>query len=129
MIVDDSQIVTELTAFLLENLGYETVQFTEGRMAIEYLDDTESPYPDLIVCDHYLGTKGDIRKTGYRILNKLEQYGIHIPVVIMSGNSNDRIIDKYFELGVDAYVCKDQDNFIDDLEEEIEYILNKQQKE
>jgi CheY-like chemotaxis protein len=116
MIVDDSQIVTELTAFLLENLGYETVQFTDGEKAVEYLDSTENPYPELIVCDHYLGSRSDIRKNGFKILHKLKQFGVNIPVVIASGTNDERVIDKYYEMGVSGFVSKDTPNYIDELE-------------
>jgi two-component system phosphate regulon response regulator PhoB len=116
MIVDDSQIVTELTAFIMEQLGYETVQFTDGQQAIEYLDATENPFPELIVCDHYLGSRSDIRKNGFRILNKLKQYGVHIPVVIASGTNDERVVNKYYEMGVSGFVSKDTPNYIDELE-------------
>ena len=125
MIVDDSQIVTELTAFLMENIGYETVKFTNGTDALDYLDSTENPYPELIVCDHYLGSRGDIRKNGFRILSKLKQFGVDIPVVIASGTNDERVIEKYYEMGVSDFVSKDTPNYIDELERVVLKTLSK----
>jgi CheY-like chemotaxis protein len=119
MVIDDSAIVTQLTAFIMEQLGYEAIQFTDGQSALDYLNSNETTYPDLIVCDHYLGSRSIVRKNGFKILKKLSQFGVDIPVIIASGATDQRIVDKYYDIGVIGYVSKDTPNYIDELERNV----------
>jgi CheY-like chemotaxis protein len=129
LILDDSQIVTEMTGFLMERLGYETIKFTDGHEVIQYIEDGDDVYPDLIICDHYLGSRSNIRKTGIKVLRKLQEYGVDIPVIIASGVNNEQIIDKYFEIGASGYVSKDCPNYIDELERVVLRVMQKRNKQ
>jgi len=124
LILDDSEIVTEMTAFIMEKEGYNTIKFTEGNGVLEYIENTENTFPNLIIADHSLTTKGGVRKTAFKILSKLKSFGVDIPVIITSGNCKESVINKYKELGVVSYICKDEDNYINILTKEVERIIN-----
>jgi CheY-like chemotaxis protein len=125
LILDDSEIVTEMTAFLMEKEGYSTIKFTEGKDVLEYIENTENTFPNLIIADHSLTTKGGVRKTAFKILSKLKSFGVDIPVIMASGNCNKSVIDKYMELGIKSYICKDEMDYIDILIRETKNILEK----
>lgn len=123
LILDDSEIVASLTAFLVENIGYDTIKFTSGEDALDYLENSENKYPKLIIADHFLTSGGGVRKTGYKVLSKLKSFGINIPVIMFSGNCKKSVIEKYMKLGVVSYICKDDDNFMVNLLEQVALVL------
>ena len=123
LILDDSEIVVHLTAFLVGNLGYEPITFTKSKDVLSYIEMSENPYPDLIIADHALTTMGEVRKTAFKMLQKLKTFGVDIPVIIASGNCSKNVIEKYKELGVKSYICKDEIDYIDILSEEIKQVL------
>jgi CheY-like chemotaxis protein len=124
LILDDSEIVVQLTAFLIEQLGYEPIMFTKSKDVLEYIDSSENPYPNLIIADHSLTTMSDVRKTAFKMLQKLKSYGVDIPVIIASGHCSKTIIDKYMKLGVKSYVCKDEMDYIDVLSDEVKKVID-----
>jgi DNA-binding NarL/FixJ family response regulator len=97
--------------------------FTKSKDVLEYIDSSENPYPNLIIADHSLTTMGDVRKTAFKMLQKLKTFGVDIPVIIASGNCSKSVIDKYMKLGIKSYVCKDEMDYIDVLSEEIKKVV------
>jgi CheY-like chemotaxis protein len=123
LILDDSEIVGNLTAFMLERCGIDSDIFIKGAKALEYLTDDTIPYPSLIITDHYLSNKNSIRKTGFMILKAMHKLGADIPVIVLSGATDKRIKQKYLDMGVTAFISKDDDEFIDKLEEVVLKVL------
>jgi CheY-like chemotaxis protein len=113
LILDDSEIVGNLTAFILDKHNVKSVVFTKGVEALNYLTDEENPYPSLIIIDHYLSTINAVRRTGLMVLKALHKYGADIPVIVLSGVTDVRIKQKYLDIGVSDFVSKNDIDFMD----------------
>jgi CheY-like chemotaxis protein len=129
LILDDSEIVAHLTAFVLERRGLNTEIFTKGSKALDYLINEENPYPDLIIVDHYLTSVAGVRKTGFMILKTLNKLGKKIPVIVLSSLTDERIKNKYFEMGIYDFVSKEGEDFIDRLNISVSELLKNLQDE
>jgi len=124
LILEDSEIIAAMHTFMIEQfLNYETIEFTNGDDAIDFITDKDKEYPDLIVVDHNLSS-GVTRKTGLALLKTLKKCGVYIPVIVSSGITDERIKNKYKEMGSSAFVSKDSENYEDELLNTIKSILN-----
>jgi two-component system response regulator VicR len=129
LILDDSEIVGGLVSFMMERKGLETNVFSKGVEALNFLTDEEQPYPDLMVIDHYLSTANSVRKTGFMVLKALNKLGKKIPVIVLSSLKDERIKNKYFDMGVVDFVCKDDYDFIDTLEDSVNRTIKEIQRD
>ena len=87
LVIDDEAMVLETCAQLLEQLGMRTVLADNGSAGLELL--LESPWSDTIDCLLLDVVMPDM--SAAETLKQLEQRGLDIPVVIMSGFSPERL--------------------------------------
>jgi CheY-like chemotaxis protein len=99
LVVDDEQLVRDLTVHVLERAGYDVVSVGCGRRALELV---EEEHVDLIVSDVVMPGL-----TGVELLIELRDSRPNLPVVLMTGGSPepDRTM-KALELGACAIVYK-----------------------
>jgi len=129
LILDDSEIVGGLISFVVERQGLKTDVFSKGIDALNFLTDEEKPYPDLIITDHFLSSLNNVRKTGFMVLKALNKLGKKIPVIVLSGVSDERIVNKYLEMGVVDFISKEDYDFLDTLEDKIMTVIKDLQDE
>jgi DNA-binding response OmpR family regulator len=97
LLVDDEQPIQTLLSYPLRRDGYEVVQATDGREALDRFD--EQPF-DLVVLDLMLP-----RIDGLEICRRLRSRS-SVPIIMLTAKSEE--IDKVvgLELGADDYITK-----------------------
>jgi len=97
LLVDDEQSIQELLSYPLRKEGYEVVQATDGRQALERFD--QQPF-DLVVLDLMLP-----RVDGLEVCRRLRSRS-SVPIIMLTAKSEE--IDKVLglELGADDYITK-----------------------
>lgn len=80
MVVDDEDVLLEMIATLIEDLGHESVSATSGQEALRYLKDGHEP-PSLVISDVMMP-----RMNGVELLNAIraDTRLQSVPVVLMS---------------------------------------------
>jgi CheY-like chemotaxis protein len=102
LVLDDDNISGLLLEKFLKHLGHTVVVCKNLTEAWAQLADPQTF--DLIFCDvHLLG------ESGLSFLKELRQKNIHVPVVMMSADSHDKIIGEALRLGADGYLIKPYD--------------------
>jgi DNA-binding response OmpR family regulator len=97
LLVDDEQSIQTLLSYPLRKEGYDVVQATDGRQALERFD--EQPF-DLVVLDLMLP-----RVDGLEVCRQLRTRSA-VPIIMLTAKSDE--IDKVvgLELGADDYITK-----------------------
>jgi DNA-binding response OmpR family regulator len=97
LLVDDEQSIQTLLSYPLRKEGYEVVQATDGRQALERFE--EQPF-DLVVLDLMLP-----KLDGLEVCRQLRSRSA-VPIIILTAKSEE--IDKVvgLELGADDYITK-----------------------
>jgi DNA-binding response OmpR family regulator len=97
LLVDDEQSIQTLLSYPLRKEGYEVVQATDGRQALDRFD--EQPF-DLVVLDLMLP-----RIDGLEVCRRLRSKS-SVPIIMLTAKSEE--IDKVvgLELGADDYITK-----------------------
>ena len=83
LVVDDNDMVRSVAQQMLVALGYEAAVVDSGERALE--EFSESNF-DLILLDLDMP-----EMSGPELLRQLNEENVTIPVVLMSGHSNDRL--------------------------------------
>lgn len=97
-LVEDEEALLNVVKLYLERAGYETICFTKGKDAIDYIGNKV----DLWILDIMLGD--DV--SGYHVIQAIREKDSEVPVIFTS--ARDQEIDKIFglELGSDDYMTK-----------------------
>jgi len=97
LLVDDEQSIQTLLSYPLRKEGYDVVQATDGRQALDRFD--EQPF-DLVVLDLMLP-----QIDGLEVCRRLRSQS-SVPIIILTAKSEE--IDKVvgLELGADDYITK-----------------------
>lgn len=97
-LVEDEEALSSIVKLYLEKAGYETICFSKGNDAINYIGNKV----DLWILDIMLGD--DV--SGYNVIKAIREKDENVPVIFTS--ARDQEIDKIFglELGSDDYMTK-----------------------
>jgi DNA-binding response OmpR family regulator len=97
LLVDDEQSIQTLLSYPLRKEGYDVVQATDGRQALERFDEQSF---DLVVLDLMLP-----RIDGLEVCRRLRSRS-SVPIIMLTAKSEE--IDKVvgLELGADDYITK-----------------------
>lgn len=97
--IDDQKLVLIPLENRLQELGYEVLTETNALKGIELYDTF---HPDLVIVDMNMPTI-----SGMEIVQHIRnQKGDKTPIMILSGNTDDEMIVKGFDLGVNDYMKK-----------------------
>ena len=99
LLVDDQpSVCREMTAFLKNS--YTVHSFTSGKEALDYLSGNPV---DLVLLDYDMPGM-----TGYEVLMaiRLNKSILHIPVVFLTGVTNERMRQEMMGRGADDFLCK-----------------------
>lgn len=108
LIIDDQELVLLSLQKCLLDLGYEVKSAKTLDAAIACYD---AENPDLVITDINLSTSNDIQSsTEYAGLDLVKYIKItkqhKTPVMILTGSTDENVLSKGFELGVDDYMKK-----------------------
>lgn len=98
LIIDDDKDLCFVLKRFLSKHGFEVLEATTGRVALDILDTVE---PDLILCDFRLEDM-----SGSSILKKIKEKNPSVPVIIITGYSNIKTAVEVMKLGAMDYVTK-----------------------
>ena len=96
LIVDDDPYIRELVRKILQSGGFETVEASDGRDALEKIDDCNCAVIDVMMPEI----------DGYQLVEKLRKFYENLPVLMLTAKAglSDKI--RGFELGADDYLTK-----------------------
>jgi CheY-like chemotaxis protein len=120
--IDDDAEMGYIIRLMLKAMGFEARSFLHPREAVQMM--MHGAMPDLIVLD--MNMPG---VTGIDVLEFVRgrQRWDHIPIIILSVESADEMVERAMNLGADGYVFKPMT--MDELEEAIEMaVKNRQNK-
>jgi DNA-binding response OmpR family regulator len=97
--IDDQKLVLIPLESRLAELGYEVLTETNAFKGIELYDSFQ---PDLVIVDMNMPTVSGMEIVKHIRQDKKEQ----TPIMILSGNTDDDMITKGFDLGINDYMKK-----------------------
>ena len=100
LVVEDGLLITRLLRFALESDGYNVIAVLDGEGAVQFaLRET----PHLVILDGGL-TGADGRQVARRLREHPKT--MHIPIIVLSEQSEVAVKVQAFEAGVDDYITK-----------------------
>jgi two-component system KDP operon response regulator KdpE len=97
LIVDDEPKIVRFISANLKSLGHETVSCTNGKEALERIDDFD---PDLLLLDIMMP-----HMDGFEVLQRLRHFS-NVPVIILTARSDSTDKVRGLNLGADDYLTK-----------------------
>ncbi|GAB5381268.1 MAG: phosphate regulon transcriptional regulator PhoB [Aliiglaciecola sp.] len=100
LLVEDEAPIREMLEFVLEQLGYETIQAEDYHVALKMLKE---PYPDLILLDWMLPGG-----SGVQLAKKLKEHEFtrDIPIIMLTARGEEEDKVRGLESGADDYITK-----------------------
>ena len=96
---DDQPIILKSIQKKLQEVGFEVIVASDGKTATELFDLHQ---PDLAILDLNMP-----QKTGFEVVDHIRQsQNRQIPIIMMSGNDEEKTVLKAFTYGVDDYIEK-----------------------
>ena len=98
LLVEEDQLLCEITAFRLELLGYEVVKVPTAEQALEFL---QLDLPTLMIVDQTLP-----KMSGIELLNRLSNdlRLSEIPIIFLSTNAELEEVQQAYNAGADEYL-------------------------
>ncbi|WKV08432.1 response regulator transcription factor [Thermoanaerobacterium sp. CMT5567-10] len=96
LIVDDDPFIRELVEKILQKGGFEAIEASDGREALEKINGCDCAIVDVMM------PKID----GYQLVEKIRKYYENLPVLMLTAKSSLLDKAKGFELGADDYLTK-----------------------
>ncbi|SHJ28460.1 response regulator [Pseudozobellia thermophila] len=97
--IDDQQLILMSVQKRLSELGYEVATANSGGQGIELFDSFE---PDLVLVDINMP-----KMSGLNVVQHIRQdVGMKTPIIVMSGNTDEKVIVDGFDLGINDYMKK-----------------------
>jgi len=117
--IDDDKVILNLLEYTFQSRhDYDVICYKTGEECLENLHLG----PDLIVLDHILEGEDENTLNGLETLKEIRNISKGIPVVILTGQGDEKLLSEFMENGADKYLTKD-DYFINSLIETIEQAL------
>lgn len=118
--IDDDKVILNLLEYTFQSRrDYNVNCYHTGEECLENLHLE----PNLIVLDHILEGAGNNSLNGLETLIEIRKVNRGVPVIILTGQGDDKLLSEFMENGADRYLTKD-DYFINSLIETIEQVLN-----
>jgi two-component system phosphate regulon response regulator PhoB len=105
LVVEDEELIRDMIVLTLEEEGYEVVGVSDGRSALDLLQNSEALAPEqaiaLVILDLMLP-----QVNGLDVCRLLRYHGNIVPILILSakGSETDRVLG--LEVGADDYLTK-----------------------
>lgn len=119
-VVDDDRLIQNLLEYTIRSKeGFEVDVFKNGEDCLENLERK----PDAIILDHHFISEDKPLMTGLEALVEIRKREKSVPVIILSGQSNESIINEYYKNGATCYIAK-KGYFINNLLDTCDQVLN-----
>jgi CheY-like chemotaxis protein len=104
LLMDDEQIILDVTSEVLKFLGYEAVFAKEGASAVAlYKQEKEAGRPfDLVILDLSIPDG----MNGREAIEQLHRYDPNVKAIVSSGYSNDPVIQNFAAYGFSGSLTK-----------------------
>jgi DNA-binding response OmpR family regulator len=116
LVIDDQLLITFSVERKLTNQGYTVKAASNGLDGVKLFEQFN---PDLVIVDYHMPKMNGVEVIEY-IRNKRNS---KIPILIMSGNTDEIVKEKGFQLGIADYLQKPVD--LDELIEHVEKLFIK----
>ena len=118
-IVDDDRLIQNFLEYtFIGKEGFSVNVFSNSEDCLNNLHRN----PDIIILDHnFIGKEGHLM-TGLEALDKIRKVDASVPVIILSTEDDQEIINCYYSRGITEYISK-EGYFINHLFEAIDKIL------
>jgi two-component system chemotaxis response regulator CheY len=100
-IIDDDRDVRDVLRTMLKILGYDSREFEDARTPAHALMVEEMP--DLMIVDINIPVVNGIELLGY--VRRKPRWS-HLPVIILSSESDEERVEQVVRMGADGYVFK-----------------------
>lgn len=102
LIVEDQDVVRDMTKQRLMRLGYETITTSNGKDALDVIEDNENI--DCVLLDIHLP---DLSGNEVLEIARRNHNHIDLPIIMMTSEGDPESVLKAFDLGANDYVTKD----------------------
>lgn len=97
LVVDDNDFIRLQIGTFLKSEGYEVIEANDGQAAQGRLAEN----PDLIIVDVMMEPVG-----GFAFIRALRNQGVDIPVILVTGDQNNDLLEQSNKLGVASVIIK-----------------------
>ncbi len=105
-IVDDSKIIAEILNKMITSLQQVTaVTFVDGESMLKQMEEKS---PDMIFMDYYLSKEMDSGMNGEEIFQKIKEIDNTIPVILLTGMSDEKKLADLKNVGFSDVLHKDE---------------------
>ena len=98
LVAEDDAALRNLFCKVLQNHGFSAIPATDGQ---EALDLIEKDYVDLVISDIMMP-----RVDGYGLVKTLRQWGLQVPILMITAREGFRDMEFGFQVGADDYMVK-----------------------
>lgn len=120
VIIEDSEIIADLMKkFISDKFGCEVRQFASAEAYLEA--DT---FTDVLLLDFYLNSKNKNAMNGAELLKELSLRDLKVPVIIISGISDEQVKNELETHKIVSFINKDTPEFWNRLEVELVKFFN-----
>jgi DNA-binding response OmpR family regulator len=123
LVVDDNSDILSLNVFLLSRAWYEVSQAEDGQQALELILEAQSenkPF-DLLLTDLKMPVM-----SGIELVHEIKKKAIPIPIIVLSGQYDQKLIKHLLENGCSDFFLKPYD--FEKLIERVKVILGQEKK-
>lgn len=97
LVVEDNDFVRMQIGMFLKSVGYDIIEASDGQAAEAQLVQQ----PDLIIADVMMEPVG-----GFAFIRAMRNKGIHTPVILVTGDQNNDLLEQANKLGVVSVLIK-----------------------
>ncbi len=97
LVVEDNDFVRMQIGMFLKTAGYNVTEATDGAAAENFLD----PVPHLVIADVMMEPVG-----GFAFIRAMRNKGIQAPVLLVTGDQNNDLLEQSNKLGVVSVLIK-----------------------
>jgi two-component system response regulator AtoC len=124
LVADDEADIRSLLKTLLESENYEVQEAETGDEVLRMLTGPDEDRPDLALVDVRMPSRGNVESAagdsrqppvedGIQILQRLQEQGIEVPIIIMTAYGTSSLAIKAIQLGAFDYITKPFDELDD----------------
>lgn len=118
-VVDDDRLIQNLLEYTIcSKEGVEVNVFKSSEDCLQNLEKK----PDVIILDHHFISDDKPVMTGLEALVEIRKREKSVPVIILSGQNNETLIEEYYKKGATSYISK-KGYFINNLLETCDRVL------
>ncbi len=118
-VVDDDRLIQNLLEYTIcSKEGVEVIVFKNSEDCLQNLEKK----PDVIILDHHFISDDKPVMTGLEALVEIRKREKSVPVIILSGQNNETLIEEYYKKGATSYISK-KGYFINNLLETCDQML------